>query len=800
MLVTVALKPRSPDTLESYATDVSTPGSNVYRQFLSVAQFRARFAPTDAQIAAVSDSLRTHGLSPSPVTANGLAISVTAPAAAIERAFSTSLNRLSLANGRTAFANTVAPLLDPSIAGLVQDVVGLDNLSVPQPVGLVKGHAKPRVSRHVPTGGPQPCATASSVASSFGSYTTDQIASAYRFSGLYGAGDEGAGQTVAIYELEGNIQSDVTAYESCYGISAPVSYSEVDGGPPPPDTSASDGLETSLDIDNVVGLAPRVNVLVYQGPNSNSNLPGAGPYDVYNAIISQNRAHVISTSWGICESQDTPVPTAQQDENTLFQEAATQGQSVFAAAGDSGSEDCTDSNGIPEGGLAAGDPASQPFVTGAGGTTMPALGPPPTEAVWNDPESSGVCAITLLGLPFPVACGGGGGVSSLWGMPSYQSGAPASLNVINSNSSGATCGAPAGTNCREVPDVSADADPATGYTAYYNGDGTATDSAAWTPIGGTSGAAPLWAALAADANASPFCGGSPIGFANPALYRAAAAAYGLDFNDVRTGNNDATMTNGGLYPAGPGYDMATGLGTPSATNLAGALCIVSVHVRNPGNQSAVLRVPTRLAITATDSPGKTLTYSARGLPSGLSINAATGTISGTPSAAGVYGVTVYATDNDSAIGSTAFAWAVVATGPPKLSRGALTGIHKRKPKLSFTLNAGTRAGGIAKVVLTLPKGLRLSGKKRNLSKGISLVAGSGKVRSFKLKLSGGRLTITLSKAVRQLRVTLKTPALTASNALVNKVKRHKSGKLNVTVTVTDANGHATRLATKLKPF
>ena len=83
------------------------------------------------------------------------------------------------------------------------------------------------------------------------------------------AGDFGAGQTVAIYELEGNFPTDITAYESCYGTSAPVSYQSVDGGPGAR-ASNGDGLETELDIENVVGLAPKANVIVYQGPNSSS--------------------------------------------------------------------------------------------------------------------------------------------------------------------------------------------------------------------------------------------------------------------------------------------------------------------------------------------------------------------------------------------------------------------------------------------------------------------------------------------------------------------------------------------------
>ena len=125
---------------------------------------------------------------------------------------------------------------------------------------------------------------------------------------------------------------------------------------------------------------------------------------------------------------------------------------------------------------AVDDPASQPYVTGVGGTSLASIGPRPSESVWNDGVTVGA---------------GGGGVSSFWTMPTYQSAAPSSLRVINSGSSGSACGASSG-DCREVPDVSADADPATGYTIYWNGGGSSdpTQQEGWQVVGGTSGAAP----------------------------------------------------------------------------------------------------------------------------------------------------------------------------------------------------------------------------------------------------------------------------------------------------------------------
>ncbi len=181
------------------------------------------------------------------------------------------------------------------------------------------------------------------------------------------------------------------------------------------------------------------------------------------------------------------------------------------------------------------DPASQPYVTSVGGTTLSAVGPPPAETAWNNTSGAG-----------------GGGISTFWVMPSWQHGS----GVISQNSSGIPCDAPAGSYCREVPDVSASADPNHGYVFYY---GT------WETAGGTGAATIVWAAATVLANEG--CS-APTGFADPALY-----SHPSDLNNVTGGNNDWTGTQNGLYPATAGYNMATGLGTPTATIFTtGFLC------------------------------------------------------------------------------------------------------------------------------------------------------------------------------------------------------------------------------------
>jgi hypothetical protein len=628
MQLDLELLPRDPDGLASFATAVSTRGNRLYHRYLGRGELAAQFGPTAASIAEVERWLAAEGLRVGRIAGDHLTIPVSSDASVVATAFSTSFERYRATGGRVVFAETKAPLLPGSVAPYIAGVVGLDSLSVPQRVGLAVAAHGDRTVREpaVVTGGPQPCAAALSAAAGDGAFTADQLASAYGFSGLYGDADEGAGVTVALFELEPYLASDVAAYQSCYGTSASVTDTEVDGGS---GSGPGDG-EAALDVEDVIGLAPHAAIDVYEGPDSDT-----GFVDVYSEIVSEDSAQVVSTSWGSCETgTDSSVVTS---EESLFEEAAAEGQSVLAAAGDLGSEGCLGSDA-----LAVDDPASQPYVTAVGGTEVAAYGLPPTEQAWNTGGNGA----------------GGGGISTLHAMPTYQSAAPTWLDVVGPRSSGAPCGAASGSYCREVPDVSADADPSSGYLVYYDG--------AWDDIGGTSGAAPLWAALLALVDASTACGGKAVGFANPALYAAAATSYEEDFDDVTFGDNDRTGTNGGSYAASVGYDMATGLGSPKGTSLAATLCPTGpsgdvVTAESPGAEVARVGSPSSVGLTGTDSAGLRLSWSASGLPPDLSISSS-GEISGTTETTGVFSVTATDEDRDGASGSTGFLWTVIPAG------------------------------------------------------------------------------------------------------------------------------------------
>jgi hypothetical protein len=769
MHVTVTLRSRDPAALLAFATEVSTPGSPLYRHYLTPAEFTQRFGAAPEQIQAVGRSLRAHGLRPGRPSANALSIPVSATAGELGRALSVSFAHVRLRSGAGAIVNRQAPAVDRAIAPDVQAVLGLDTLAAARPL-LVRAHlaTSGAVQPHVVTGGPQPC-PAASAATADGGLTADQIASAYGFSGLYasggpsGAPDEGAGQTVAVLELEPYDPADIAAYEQCYGTSTQVTNVQVDGGA----GGGAGAGEAALDIENVIGLAPMANVVVYSGPNS-----GSGPYDTFSAIISQRAAQVVTASWGQCEPANGRGAAAA--ENTLFQEAAAQGMSILSASGDGGAEDCFPTSQSAE----VDDPASQPFVTGVGGTRIIAPGPRPSETVWNDGPTIGA---------------GGGGVSSFWKMPAYQSNEPSSLHVIGRGSSGSPCRFSSG-YCREVPDISADAAPATGYVIYWNGSGTAgAEPSGWQVVGGTSGAAPTWAALIALANASATCKGVGIGFANPALYYAAATAYASDFNDTTFGNNDMTHTNSGRFTARPGYDMATGLGSPNGSALATSLCTDAIVLPNPGPQRSVLHSAVSLQITAWDTHGAALSYSATGLPEGLSINPASGKVTGRPRRIETAAVTLTASDPAGTTARTTVDWTI--QGNPTLSGVSLAGVGAAQPRLSFAVAAGRVAPLIKSVRVALPRGLRFTTSRSTVG-----VTGRGGQRlKFTVALQHGTLVVKLRRTAGQVRVTITYPLIAASDSLVAQVASHHSSQVALTVQVTDALSLTTRLTSRLTP-
>ncbi len=573
--VDVVLRPRHLGALSDLADQVSAGGAAGGGR-LARGTFAQRFGGSPTGAADLRTLAGKAGLSVAPTSVDGLFLTVRGTAGQLEHFFHTRLSKVRLADGTTGRRAAAPARLPRSVAGSVTSVVGLDDLTQRGPISLddrsVVTHSAGADHSQTGTGSaqlaPHACAAAQADAGS-GIFTDDALAALYGADGLYQSGADGNGQTIAVYELEPFSPSDIAAFDTCYfgateatAMSGRLHVIPVDGGQP-----AGIGVmgEAALDIENVSALAPGAQIDVYEAPNTT-----AGSLDEFSRIIDDDSASVISTSVGLCETDmQSDEPGVQAIENILFEQAAAQGQTVVSAAGDDGSSDCgvKFNRAVPPS-LSVDDPASQPFVLGVGGTSV-SSGSTPVESVWNDG---------------PFGGGGGGGISKSWEAPPWQvdSGVPGFANptvvaAAEDRPSAQFCARQAA-SCREVPDVSAAADPVAGaITVFYNGQ--------WTSAGGTSSAAPLWAAMLIDTESTMACrGGQPtgsrLGFALPLLYAVASnpGTYAASFNDITTGTNSIVAGTDGLYPATVGYDMASGLGTPRWTGpngtagLAAALC------------------------------------------------------------------------------------------------------------------------------------------------------------------------------------------------------------------------------------
>ena len=456
---------------------------------------------------------REHGADPSDLArvrsfaeSQGLAVVLEHPArrtvvlsgtvAQFTAAFGVQLHQMSHAGG-TYRGRTGGIYLPAEWDGVVEAILGLDN----------RPQAKPHFRTRPPAGNAQRRRQAAPV-----SYSPPDVASLYGY-----PNGTGSGQCVALIELGGGFRpADLSTYFSGLDVASPtVTAVSVDHGTNSPtgDADGPDG-EVMLDIEVVGSIAPGARIAVYFAPNTD-----AGFLDAITTAIhdTTNNPSVISISWGGPESTWTSQAMTAMDE--AFQAAATLGITVCIASGDNGSSD-----GVSDGADHVDFPASSPFALACGGTSLQAAGGAiSSETVWNDGAKGGAS---------------GGGISSFFAIPSWQSG----LSAVS------TDGKSVALTMRGVPDVAGNADPDTGYDVRVDGSDTV--------IGGTSAVAPLWAALIARLNASS---GKSAGYINPQLYQ-----NPKDLRDIAQGNN-------GDFSAQAGWDACTGLGSPNGGALAGLI-------------------------------------------------------------------------------------------------------------------------------------------------------------------------------------------------------------------------------------
>lgn len=530
----VVFKPRNTFLLHRLALHSSgRPG-------LSEARIESLFAPDPARVRAVRDYLAARGMTVTGHT--DMTMTVAGDAAAAEHAFGVALRVFRSPTGSTFEAPAGAVRLPAAIAGAVRTVGGLGS-------GVRLRPATGRPKLHRPAAEITPtCGGATTAQHRLGGYLPADLGQpgAYGHNSLIGAGADGSGETIGMVEFSGYARSDVNHFRSCFpGITGTYSTDTVVGV----NTSDTSGrTEVALDLEVAMAAAPDADLRAYIAPND----PGFAPTILDH--MRQDGVNIISDSWGACEPLISPgLITA---ENTSLELAAVAGTSTYVATGDFGATDCYPFTGSVN--LLLDDPSSQPFATAVGGTALqvPPTYPKSSETAWR---------------------GSGGGVSMWWPKPAYQVGRtiPVAGRKCRSGRRG----------CRETPDISLDARPErTGYIIYCDHCG-AGPGIVWAPVGGTSAAAPLMAALTADADEAA---GKQLGFANPFLYSQAGTSV---FHDIVSGTN--SIFGGRRYAARPGYDMATGLGSVRAGAFATALAAyapaavtvdaTALHVAGPVN-------------------------------------------------------------------------------------------------------------------------------------------------------------------------------------------------------------------------
>jgi subtilase family serine protease len=559
--------------LDALLVAQQNPASPQFHQWLTPAEFGARFGMADSDISKVETWLQSQGFTVLSVSPSRDRISFSGSAAAVANAFGAPLHHYSL-DGQTHIAPSADISLPAALSGVVQDVTNLNDF---RPV--------PRVRR----GSVRPSFTSSQSGNHF--LTPLDVATIYDIAPAYNAGFNGSGQTIAIVGQSAVVSGDITNFQTALGQTAKAPTLTLVPNTGSSEVFNGDESESDLDLEYTTGIAPGATIdFVYVGNNQNSTVFDALTYAIQNDV-----APIINISYGECEPGLTQ--PSYTTYNATLQQAASQGQTIVSASGDSGSTDCFGEQGIAtnvQTALAVDFPASSQYVTGVGGTEFPAadvitgnntyfqsstsadivssaLSYIP-EGVWNDNSASAVAQYGLSA--------GGGGISIFTTpAPSWQN---TSVPGISSTPT-----------ARLVPDVAFDASPNNAPYAYCSSDSTAwatgqagsctsglRDSVSQdlTVAGGTSFAAPIFSGMVAILNQAK--GYASQGLVNPTLYSLAsnATTYASAFHDITTGSNSCaglastycSTAGAASYSAATGYDEASGLGSIDFYNLLSA--------------------------------------------------------------------------------------------------------------------------------------------------------------------------------------------------------------------------------------
>jgi hypothetical protein len=611
MVLLLKQSPAKQQALTGLLASQQTKGSPDYRAWLTPDEFGRRFGPSSDDLAQVTGWLQQQGFQIDTVARSGMWIEFSGTAGHVNAAFQTQMHGYQI-NGKSHIANS-SDLSIPAALAPVLEGVPLNDL-----------FSEPMLAHRQTPQGPQITAPWNGAHA----IIPGDFASVYDLNPLYKAGLNGSSQTIAIVAESDIDLSDVATFQKIFGLPAnPPVVIDV-GADPGEDTTQGYGLEATVDTEWSSAVAPGAAIDLVVSASSQTT-DGVALSALY--IVDQNLAQIVSLSYGECEQDLGTAGNAMW--NSLWQQAAAQGMSVFVASGDQGSVACN-ASGLNlftgYGPMSVNGLASTPFNTAVGGTefdegenggsvstfwnttnasNLSSVTGYIPEMVWNDScdDNYNIYVFQECSSTLPSLAAGGGGVSTVYAMPPWQTLSVTGLNVL----SGYSLPNQTGVSPRGLPDVALDASadhdgyllcfttqPATPDCQLING--AITQTTFQNELGGTSFGAPEFAGIMAIVNqaeksANPSPSPSPVtdgrqGLATYTLYALAAAETfsgcnasnrtnpsqgalaGCTFNDITFGNNGPpqsyTWAPGvGGYAATTGYDLASGLGSVDAHNL-----------------------------------------------------------------------------------------------------------------------------------------------------------------------------------------------------------------------------------------
>ena len=520
--VLVGLSPSDPSGLAAYVTGENVPGSSTYRAFLSPGEVGGRYGPSPSAVDGVRQYFSGYGLSSHPLP-GGFLLDLRGPSGALGRAFGTTFEEFRDSTGRLFVSHLTAATLPVGLA--VTGAYGLGDANPFRPF------ARAEAPTHL-----DPVPLAACTPGANGALSPCEVQTAYSSAAGLASGTNGTGERIGIVdaydggEPQNQLATDFSLFTGGFGLpSGQVSYAyPVPTAPTELNNSSLNpmwGFEEALDIEWARASAPGAAIVMTFSPD-----PGPGLLYAVDWLVATHAVDVISMSWGepltgVFNAYSEPCDSACNAStdgtyailDPVFEAAAAEGISLFAATGDCGAEAGT-------AGFTVEYPAADPFVTAVGGTVLRVAsnGTYLGESAWNGTASGSVA-------PGCTNQGGSGGGFSDLPRPWWQLGLP--------NASGG----------RATPDVALDA--ATPASIAYQG--------SFVGGVGTSLGTPIWAGIAAIADQEA---GRALGFLNPGLYGIYRSPnYSLAFHDILDGNNG--------YPAGTGWDPVTGLGTPIVSSL-----------------------------------------------------------------------------------------------------------------------------------------------------------------------------------------------------------------------------------------